>query len=195
MGNNSDPNNCPMENEGNIVNVNCRDDVGDYPSTEPKQFLLTPKESPEKYCCFDIYMTRFWVVENADILNPAAGIILMGYANEQSGVAPGIATRLHAHPKHGWINLNQKIGEFKIKENESFPVLIRADVVEWGNGLDGQSDVGSDLEGDNAGEQILLECNANKVPVTRLSVKLQRPKGGDAGRVAIEFAAFRKSCC
>ena len=183
---------CPTENEGNIVNVSncCCDEKKD----EPKNLVFYEKEPPSKHCCFNIYITRCWLTHNRD-LNPAGGIIIQGYANDQSGVAPGLAGYLHIHPKHGWVNLNQKIGTFKIKEGEKFPVLIRVDALEWGQGLDGASDIGSDLEGDTEGVQILLDCSANKVPVTRLAVKLQRPKGGDAGRIAVEIAAFKESCC
>lgn len=185
---------CPpttRDNEGNIVTVNnaCCEEK----DTRPKNYIFHEKETPSKYCSFNVYITRFWVVSNKDI-DPSAGIIIQGYANDQSGVAPGLGTYLHAHPKHGWINLNQKIGSFKVKEGEKFPVLLRADAIEWGLGLDGASDVGSDREPDQVGTQFTLDCSSDKVDITELSVKLQRPRGGDAGRVAIEFAAFKESC-
>jgi len=182
----------PRDNEGNIVNINAG--CCDEKETQPKNYVFYEKEKPTKSCCFSVYITRFWVVSNKDI-DPKAGIILQGYANQQSGVAPGLGTYLHAHPKHGWINLNQKIGSFNVKEGEQFPVLLRADAIEWGLGLDGASDVGSDKEPEQTGTQIMLDCSSNKVPITQLSVKLQRPRGGEAGRVAIEFAAFKESCC
>lgn len=184
----------PTENEGNIVNVSncCCDEKGEK-ETQPKNYVFYEKEPPAKHCCFDVYITRCWLTHNKDI-NPAGGIIIQGYANEQSGVAPGLGGYLHIHPKHGWVNLNQKIGTFKIKEGEKFPVLIRVDALEWGQGLDGASDIGSDREPNQKGTQLILECNANKVPITELAVKLQRPKGGDAGRIAVEIAAFKSSC-
>jgi hypothetical protein len=182
---------CPTENEGNIVNVsNCCDEK----TERPKNYVFYEKEPDKKYCCFDVYITRCWLTHNNDI-NPAGGVIIQGYANEQSGLAPGLATYLHIHPKHGWVNLNQKIGTFKVAEGEKFPVLIRVDALEWGQGLDGASDIGSDKEPEQEGTQIILDCSANKVPITGLAVKLQRPKGGDAGRIAVEIAAFKNSCC
>ena len=190
---NENSNPCPRDNEGNIVNVNTGGKCEDTHS-QSRQLVFFEKEKPVKSCCFDVFITRFWVTHNKDI-NPAAGMILIGYANEQTGIAPSGATRLHAHPKHGWININQKVGSFTVKEGEKFPVLIRVDAIEWGNGLDGASDVGSDLEGDDPGQEIVLDCSSSKIAKTRLAVKLQRPKGGDAGRVAVEIAAFRKACC
>jgi hypothetical protein len=184
---------CLKENEGNIVNVSSACCEGDK-NPQPQSFIFHEKEKPQKHCCFNIYITRCWLTHNKDV-NPAGGIIIQGYANEQSGVAPGLAGYLHIHPKHGWVNLNQRIGTFKIKEGEKFPVLIRVDALEWGEGLDGASDVGSDLEPNNQGIQMILDCSANDIPVARPVVKLQRPKGGDAGRVAVEIAAFKESCC
>lgn len=183
---------CLKDNDGNIVNISSCE--GKTESTQPRSLVFYEKEAPQKSCCFEVYITRCWLTHNRD-LNPAGGIIIQGYANEQSGVAPGIAGYLHIHPKHGWVNLNQKIGTFRVKEGETFPVLIRVDALEWGEGLDGASDIGSDLEGDNAGTQLLLGCDSERVPVTRLAVKLQRPKGGDAGRIAVEISAFKVSCC
>lgn len=140
-------------------------------------------------------MTRFWITHNKD-WNPKAGLILMGYANEQSAVLPGLGAVLGAHPKQGWVNVNQRIGTFKIEEGRTFPVLIRADVLEWGSGLDGQSDVGSDREPDESSqsEVIQLSCHAGAIPITEIDVNLQRARGGDAGRVALEFAAFQAAC-
>ncbi len=189
----SNTNPCAGDNDGNIVNVNTGECCDDR-KAEPKQLVFFEKEPAAKKCCFEVFITRFWVTHNKDI-NPAAGMIMVGYANEQTGIAPSGATRLHAHPKHGWININQKIGSFIVSEGEKFPVLVRVDAIEWGNGLDGASDVGSDLEGDDPGQEIVLDCSSSKVAKTRLAVKLQRPKGGDAGRVAIEIAAFKKACC
>lgn len=183
---------CPTENEGNIVNVsNCG---CNEKNEQPKNYVFYEKEAPEKYCCFNVYLIRCWLTHNKDF-NPAGGIILMGYANEQSGVAPGLAGYIHIHPKHGWVNLNQKIGTFKVKEGAQFPVLLRVDALEWGQGLDGASDIGSDKEPEQIGTQIILDCSSNKVPITQLAVKLQRPGGGDAGRIAVEIAAFKETCC
>ncbi|WP_304232599.1 hypothetical protein [Jiulongibacter sediminis] len=185
----------PRENEGNIVNIsNCGCDENNLDKSAPKNYLFYEKETPQKFCCFDIYIIRCWLTHNKDF-NPAGGIIIQGYANEQSGVAPGLAGYLHIHPKHGWINLNQKIGSFTVKEGEKFPVLIRVDALEWGEGLDGASDVGSDREPDQRGTQLILDCSSEKVELTELAVKLQRPLGGDAGRIAVEIAAFKSSCC
>lgn len=189
---NQNPSNpCPGENEGNIVNVsNC---CQEEKKTKDPKYVILEKEEKNKKCCFNVYITRCWLTHNKD-WNPEGGLILMGYANEQSGVAPGLGTTIKVHPKHGWINLNQKIGTFEVNESNKFPVLLRADALEWGNGLDGASDVGSDLEPDQKGTEIILDCNAAKVPITQLAIKLQRPRGGDAGRVVIEFAAFKTSC-
>ncbi|MEL6987379.1 MAG: hypothetical protein AAGK97_06065 [Bacteroidota bacterium] len=183
---------CPRDNEGNIVNVSTC--CGEEQKSSSKNLIFHEMEAPIKKCCFNVYITRCWLTHNKDI-NPAGGIIIQGYANDQSGVAPGIASYLHVHPKHGWVNLNQKIGSFQVKEGDQFPVLVRVDALEWGQGPDGASDVGSDLEGDLPGEQIILDCSSNKVAITRLAVKLQRPGGGDAGRIAVEIAAFKESCC
>lgn len=181
---------CPRDNEGNIVNISsCCEG-----KSKDTGYIILEKEDKCKKCRFEVYITRCWLTHNSD-WNPEGGLIIMGYANQQSAVAPGLGTTLKVHPKHGWINLNQKIGVFKVMEGEKFPVLLRADALEWGNGLDGASDVGSDLEPSEQGVQIILDCEANKVLTSQLDIKLQRPRGGDAGRVVVEFAAFKTSCC
>ncbi len=187
-------NNCCCSNgkntEVDISNINNSNQL----EKGNKNLIFYEKEPETKKCCFEVYITRCWLTHNKDI-NPKGGIIIMGYANQQSGVAPGIASYLNIHPKHGWVNINQKIGTFTVNENDEFPVLIRADALEWGEGLDGASDIGSDLEGDSLGEEIKLMCNSSKIIKTRLAIKLQRPNGGEAGRVAVEIAAFKTSCC
>lgn len=188
---------CLKDNEGNVVNINtCCDDKDKNPkNSAPAHYNFYEQPAPVKSCCFDVYMTRVYLTHNKDVF-PEGGVIVMGYANEKSATAPGLGTYLNIHPRQGWVNINTKIGSFKVQEGDRFPVYLRLDALEWGQGLDGASDVGSDLEnGQERYEKFILDCSYGDIQHTQIAVKLERPGGGDAGRIVVEFAAFRGSCC
>ena len=190
-----DPKNPDAKSGCCMVNVCCCDKS--EPSEPEKELVFARPLIEKEYCCFEIYMTRCKILDNKEgPQDRFAELMIAGYANEKEAVFPGLGQYVKVGEKFGWVNCNKKIGTFKVEKGDTFPIYLRADVLEYDKeGAAGGADIGSN---DDV-KTITLNCGNIAVPKAKVEVECYRTgiQGGVTARVEIEFAAFRVvgTCC
>ncbi len=185
----------PHKKDCCMVNVCC----GTTPEPcEPEKELVFARPLVEKQCCtFEIYMTRCRVRWNDEgPQDRFAELMIAGYANEKEAVFPGLGQYVKVGETHSWVNMNKKIGSFKVEVGDQFPIYLRADVLEFEKGA---AAGGADIGSNDFTQPMILLCGSNSIPKASISVLCHRTgiQQGSTALVDIEFAAFRiaDSCC